>query len=66
MNHSILEQIGVIAIAVSIVVSIAGAIWRAITITELEEALKQTNTNIKLLNQNIIYIEQRLIKLEGK
>ena len=66
MIGQVLQLIGILAIVLGLVASILGAIWRMETIIRLEEQSKQTDTNIKLLSQNQINIEERLIKLEGK
>jgi hypothetical protein len=66
MIGQVLQIIGILAIGLGLAASILGAIWRMETIIRLEEQSKQTDTNIKLLSQSQINIEERLIKLEGK
>jgi hypothetical protein len=64
MIGQVLQFIGILAIVLGLVASILGALWRMETIIRLEEQSKQTDTNIKLLSQSQINIEERLIKLE--
>lgn len=66
MMGQVLQFIGILAIVLGLVASILGALWRMEAIIRLEEQSKQTDTNIKLLSQSQINIEERLIKLEGK
>ncbi len=60
MTHSILEQIGIIAIGASVLLSIVGAAWRMITINEHEESIKYIDKEITKIYVRLNNMEDRL------
>jgi hypothetical protein len=62
MTHSILEQIGIIAIAASILLSIVGAVWRMIIIIDHEDSIKSLNKEITTIHVRLNNMEDKLKK----
>ena len=60
MNHSILEQIGIIAIAVSIFLSLIGAVWRMVTIIDHGDSLKSFEKAITTIHVRLNNMEDKL------
>ena len=60
MTHSVLEQIGIIAIVVSIVLSLIGAAWRMITIIDHGDSLKSFRQEITTIHVSLNNMEDKL------